>query len=165
MQNFSQNQFNKLQEIEKLYKETQKAIKLFEQYYTKFQQLKFKKNFIDNNGKQRLQLFTWLHKLQKDIPTLKYTIGSPAIYKIDSIVESDIFKLNETPIQLNLELLHEDKLFELFDKFIQEPFNSVFSVKSCNLKRNNNKISVLKPNLSVSCVLSWYMVNLNETNN
>ncbi|MFT5132223.1 MAG: hypothetical protein ACI9SC_000688 [Gammaproteobacteria bacterium] len=134
--------------------------KLIKKYYPLFVDL-YNRGVI---GQERR--LNWIEVLRNageeiNIPGLSYDIKSQEIYQPGFSVNLGKYQLYRSIMSLDMKLLHEGDLFQLFqalDKHAQGAFN----VSTCTLTSSGKAISedTGAGNLNVKCELTWHTIKL-----
>jgi hypothetical protein len=101
---------------------------------------------------QRLNLIEGLEALRKRSRVLdfKYTIAPQQAYKPPMALDSGNFDLKLSPMKLQIELLHEGQLLNLFDS-LRRDMNGWFILEQCTLERSPGTYAQLK----ADCAGGW----------
>jgi hypothetical protein len=101
---------------------------------------------------QRLNLIEGLEALRKRNRVLdfKYAIAPQQAYKPTMALDSGNFDLKFSPMKLQIELLHEGQLINLFDS-LRRDINGWFILDQCTLERNTGTYAQLK----ADCAGGW----------
>ena len=137
--------------------EEEKQIK---EYYPLF-------NDLYNGGvigrERRLNWIEVLREADEDLGILglNYDIRSQEVYKPGFKVTLGKYKLFRSIMSLNMQLLHEEDLFRLFETLDRKALGS-YNVTSCSMALKGKKISDNPDvaNLNVECELIWHTIKL-----
>jgi len=101
---------------------------------------------------QRLNLIEELDTLRKRsrVMNFKYTIAPQQPYKPAPALDSGNFDLKLSPMALQIELLHEGQLINLFDS-LRNDLNGWFILEKCSLERSTGTTAQLK----ADCAGGW----------
>lgn len=159
---FDQNQqaSNTMTTAKHRYQNALERKRLLETYESRFTQLQKNGTFGEEQRLQWVDAIEFSARSQK-IPYLKYTIDKRL--KVDSpqllraFPDIDIFI---SPMQLEMQLLHEGDLFALLNT-LQSSTENLFDIQQCAITRNiSSSSSVLTSgtdrNFSARCTLNWY---------
>ncbi len=108
----------------------------------------------------------WLEqvKLQAEflnIPSMAYNIKARQLSEQFSSTLTGDFVVYMTEIDLQLGLLHEPQLLQLFDRLKQAELG-VFSVENCLMALNGDITNEFKPakaNITGQCLIQWYEID------
>ncbi len=137
---------------------------LISDFYPQFVKL-YEKGII---GKERR--LDWIDILRDageviKLPALNYKIDSQNIYTPEYATNLGRYKLYSSRMSLQMKLLHEGDLFNLF-KYLDAGANGLFRVSSCNFSGNSTKITddPTAANIEANCDLDWYTIKLADGN-
>lgn len=109
---------------------------------------------------QRLQ---WVQALRSSaeslgLPYLRYTTGPQEVFTAPYLMAGISAPVFDSPMDLQLGLVHEVDLLRLLDKLATSP--GLFHVRSCKLERleHNTAAESNQANLSGSCQLAWFSI-------
>ncbi len=110
---------------------------------------------------------SWVESLEAvndvlQLPKLSYELDPQEEFKQPKLQIVNNIKVSSTPMKLEIELLHEEDLFVVFEG-IQNNIDSLFTIDSCKITRLGKRDSVLstqKANLRSSCLLRWITVDV-----
>lgn len=109
---------------------------------------------------QRLQ---WVQALRSSaaslgLPYLRYTTGPQEVFSAPWLVAGISAPVFDSPMDLQLGLVHEVDLLRLLDKLAESP--GLFHVRSCKLERleRNTAAESNQANLNGSCQLAWFSI-------
>ena len=116
------------------------------------------------------QRLNWLETLRVatreiKLPALRYEITSQQEYLADFSLNTGVFKVYESTMNLELGLLHEEDLTALLEK-LERQGKGFFNVVKCNVARSQPEFrrDPARPNLTASCGLSWLTIRPPEAN-
>lgn len=138
--------------------------KRIEKYFPKFIEL-YHHGVIGEE--QRLNWIEVLQKAEKrlKLPGLSYTINSQKSYTPSYSITMGSYKLYESQMTLNIQMLHEEDFFRLLDVLNKEA-KGAYNLTSCDFDVAAKGI-VEKPeakNIRASCELEWYTIKLANGN-
>ncbi|MCB1597999.1 MAG: hypothetical protein KDI87_09825 [Gammaproteobacteria bacterium] len=92
------------------------------------------------------------------LPYLRYTTGPQEVFAAPYLVAGISAPVFDSPMDLQLGLVHEADLLRLLDKLAEAP--GLFHVRSCNIERleRNAPPESDQANLSGSCQLAWFSI-------
>lgn len=136
--------------------------KLVRQYYPDFIKLY-------NNGvigqERRLN---WIEVLRNSsenskLISLRYEIDPQTQYSPDFTLNYGIFKLFNSSMRLNLDLLHMGDLKNLFND-LDRSAQGIYNISNCRLKRTGGDQFELaiKPNIAAQCELHWLNIKRSD---
>ena len=136
--------------------------KLVRQYYPDFIKLY-------NNGvigqERRLN---WIEVLRNSsesskLISLRYEIDPQTQYSPDFTLNYGIFKLFNSSMKLNLDLLHMGDLKNLFND-LDRNAEGIYNISNCRLKRTGgDKFELeIKPNIAAQCELHWLNIKRSD---
>ncbi|NKB36379.1 MAG: hypothetical protein GKR93_04310 [Gammaproteobacteria bacterium] len=139
--------------------EEEKQIK---EYYPLFVEL-YNKGVIGRE--QRLNWIEVLREADEELGILglNYDIRSQEAYRPGFQVDLGTYQLFRSIMNLNMQLLHEEDLFRLFELLDKRALGA-YNVSSCNITVKGKKI-IDDPgvaNLNVECELIWHTIKLNN---
>lgn len=109
---------------------------------------------------QRLQ---WVQALRSSaaslgLPYLRYTTGPQEVFTAPYLMAGISAPVFDSPMDLQLGLVHEMDLLRLLDKLAASP--GLFHVRSCKLERleRNTAPESNQANLTGSCQLAWFSI-------
>lgn len=109
---------------------------------------------------QRLQ---WVQTLRSStsslgLPYVRYSTGPQEVFVAPYLMAGISATVMNSPMEVQLGLVHELDLLRLLDKLAQSP--GLFHVRSCNLERleRNTPPEGNQANLSGSCQLNWFSI-------
>lgn len=133
--------------------------KLINEYYPKFIEL-FKNGII---GKE--QRLNWIEVLRTatrelNLPRLSYQIESQKPYTPGYTINPGKFKVFSSNMKLEMSLLHEGDLFNIFSELDNEA-KGLYSPTMCTLS-STGEITEQRDasNIKASCELQWYTIKL-----
>ncbi len=118
------------------------------------------KTLVDNafiGDERRLSWIESIKATNKEIklPKFNYTISAQTPFNRPGIKKNKRVKVHASKMTLDLGLLHEEDLFNVF-KMLDEHVQSYFIVDACNMTiGKNSELSVDKQNISARCVVNW----------
>jgi len=106
----------------------------------------------------------WLASLQRSgkrlgLSVLNYRIGAQEEFQPVSRFAGSDYRIYYSPMWLDINLLHEGKLFELFAELdVYAP--GIYTVSSCTLSRLHGEINhnALQDNIRTECELLWFNI-------
>ena len=115
-------------------------------------------------GERRL---SWIETLEKvneklKLPSLTYTMRPQESYQSPKLKVERNVKINSTPMNLKIDLLHEEDLFSVTEE-IRGNISNLFTLESCNIRRrtlNNAPLNTKKANFISDCLLRWINVDV-----
>lgn len=160
------SQRNSFGQVQAEYSRVQEALDIVKSsYYNFFNQLItqsfFQEKLAGSLEEQRLhiveEIVALIQQLKLPAPAT-YELTQSTLYKVQTIVTEDSFKVYETKLILKLGLLHEEDLLKLIETIEFQKFPGLFNLQKCEITRLQESINVneLKTNLQASCVLAWY---------
>ena len=110
---------------------------------------------------------SWIETLESvndvlKLPGLSYSLQPQEEFKRPKLAIDKKILLSSTPMKLNIELLHEEDLFAVFEG-LQSSIDNLFTVESCKISRKARKgalLSTKSANLSSTCLLRWITVDV-----
>jgi hypothetical protein len=109
---------------------------------------------------QRLQ---WVQAIRNSaaklgLPYLRYSTGPQEVFTAPYLMTGISAPVLNSPIDLQLGLVHEVDLLRLLDELAESP--GLFHVRACNLERleRNTPPKSDQANLSGSCELAWFSI-------
>lgn len=146
--------------ISRRYLAIDEQAKRIEKYLPKFMEL-YHRGVIGEE--QRLDWVEVLQKAEKrlKLPGLSYTIDSQKAYTPSYPITMGSYKLYESEMTLNIEMLHEGDFFRLLN-VLNKDAKGEYSLSSCDFDASAKGI-VEKPdakNIRASCELEWYTIKL-----
>ncbi|MEM7206624.1 MAG: hypothetical protein AAF434_02255 [Pseudomonadota bacterium] len=154
-----------LQRFARDYRTAIQEEELYKTYVDQYE-LFIEQGYIDNEP--RLE---WIEALQQinqqlKLPVMKYTIKPRKEFELRNINFSinDQISIFESPMHLDMGLLHEGDLFEFF-RLLDEKTGGLYEVRGCDIRTSDSGIDTSgeKSNLDARCLLSWYTMDV-ETN-
>jgi len=168
-------QRNKLMGIEADYAKVKETLELVNSFYYKtYQQLVADKFFQKNPSSD---LVTRRENVIKTItaliPTLKFPQADKTKYKLDvqsaftvpRITTVPEFKVYKTQLMLTVGVLHEEDVLNLLNSLESQRFPGLFAIHRCSLKqlREINTTDALQPYLEATCVLHWFVSEIEKS--
>ena len=113
---------------------------------------------------------SWIETLESvndvlKLPRLTYVLKPQEKFQRPKLKVDRSVNVNSTPMELTLELLHEEDLFAMLEG-IQDGINNLFTIDSCSITRaggSSDKLSTKEANLNTSCLLRWITVDVQDT--
>lgn len=136
--------------------------KLVRQYYPEFINL-YNKGIIGQE--RRLNWIEILHNSSEHSKfiSLRYEIDPQAQYTPDFTLNYGIYKLFNSSMKLNMDLLHMGDLRKLIDD-LDRNAQGIFNISNCKLKRTGDGRFELeiKPNIAAVCELHWLNIKRSD---
>ena len=136
--------------------------KLVRQYYPEFINL-YNKGIIGQE--RRLNWIEILHNSSEHSKfiSLRYEIDPQAQYTPDYTLNYGIYKLFNSSMKLNMDLLHMGDLRKLIDD-LDRNAQGIFNITNCKLKRASSDHFELeiKPNIAAECELHWLNIKRSD---
>jgi hypothetical protein len=115
-------------------------------------------------GKERR--LSWIESLETTnsvlrLPTLNYNLHPQEPFKRPGLKISRGVKVNSSPMELTMGLLHEEDLFALLEG-LRLSIKNLFTVDSCSLQRStgvNRSLDTKMPNLQTRCTIRWVTID------
>ncbi len=130
---------------------------VYEQYAARFLDMS-ERGWI--GSEQRLEWIESLQQINADLrlPRLAYEIGEQVPAEGH---RNDNLRLQRTPMQLDLGLLHEGDLLALLDRLDREG-EGLLSVRRCSLSRAQERVRLDAgaTNVRAECALDWFTLQL-----
>ncbi len=108
----------------------------------------------------------WLEALREagaviKLPNLAYNIDSQALHRTDFPLELGAYDLFASRMTLDIGLLHEGDLLQLFD-ILNDEAAGLYNVSRCTLSREGTLLDLnsARSNLSANCEILWYTLEL-----
>ncbi|MFQ5659985.1 MAG: hypothetical protein ACE5GZ_06130 [Gammaproteobacteria bacterium] len=150
----------RFQSISRRYLAVDEEKKLVNNYYPEFINL-YDRGII---GKERR--LNWIEVLRNagtaiNLPSLSYEIKSQNVYNPAFSVNKGRYQLYKSNMSLNMQLLHEGDLFNLFEA-LDKQAKGAYSINTCKLSSNSDVINEDpgKANLNAKCDLEWFTIKL-----
>jgi len=112
---------------------------------------------------------SWLETLREaskviELPQLNYQLAAQTPYTPPYALNTGAFQIFSSTMKLELGLLHEGDFFDLLDALDKKAVG-LYSVGRCSFLRTEPviKLQVNTKNISASCELQWYTINLPGT--
>ena len=112
------------------------------------------------------QRLNWIEALKEAQSTIKlpnygYNINSQRVFTPGFPVDLGKFRLYVSEMSLQLSLLHEGDLLNLFEH-LDEHANGTYSIDSCNFTRSGSIVmdNPKAANIMADCHLDWYTIKL-----
>jgi hypothetical protein len=157
--------------MDDIYQQNQSAMRAMQKWKSKINSSvennqiidEFESNFLNlvNQGvvgsENRLSWFETIQETAKNrgMPSVKYSISSQKALKLPNLQAKyrgiDVFK---SVMTLDIKMAHEGDLFALLNDL--EKADGLFSVDSCDIKKESTKSVDSKNNMTAYCELSWY---------
>jgi hypothetical protein len=119
---------------------------------------------LENGIIGREQRLNWIEVLRSygedsQLPMLNYKISSQDEYTFEYPLQLGNFKLYNTSMKLELKLLHEGDLINLF-KTIEDNALGLSRINKCAIQRSQREIKLdgKSPNLTASCEINWFTI-------
>jgi hypothetical protein len=162
MQREYQLQKARFQSISNQYLAVDQEEKLIRDYYPKFVEL-YNKGILGQE--RRLNWIETLHNAEEQIklPGLTYEIQSQTKYIPDFSLNAGNFQIYNSPMKLNMNLLHEGDLKKLLDA-LNSQAPGIYNVSNCKLRRSGqiNLDDAGKGNISAECELRWFNIKKSD---
>ena len=115
-------------------------------------------------GERRL---SWIETLEKvneklKLPSLTYSLMPQEAYKSPGLKVEQNVLVNSTPMNLKMDLLHEEDLFSV-TKEIRDSISNLFTLESCDISRrtqSNAPLNTKKANFISDCLIRWITVDV-----
>jgi hypothetical protein len=157
--NFDKKRF---QTISNQYLAVKQEEKLVKQYYPEFISL-YNKGII---GQERR--LNWIETLRNSsenskLISLRYEIDPQVQYTPDYTLNYGIYKLFNSAMKLNMDLLHTGDLKKLIND-LNRNTQGTFNISSCKLKRTGGSrfAMEIKPNIAAECKLHWFNIKRSD---
>jgi len=99
------------------------------------------------------------------LPKLSYNLDPQQQFARPGLKKEPHILLGSTPMTLNIELLHEEDLLDVFDG-IRKNIDDLFTVESCAIKTKGGAqaktLSTQKANLTANCLIRWITVDVQK---
>lgn len=148
------------QSVSRRYLDVDQEEKLLQEYFPQFVGL-YNRGIIG-----REKRLNWIEALRQsgekiNLPSLRYSINSQEEFVPEFPINYAGYAIYSSSMQLNLGLLHEGDLFELFS-FIDKNAEGFYTVSECSLSRAGSEIVFDKKvaNISAACQLEWMTLDL-----
>ncbi len=110
---------------------------------------------------------SWIETLESvnevlRLPKLSYTLMPQEAFKKPQLNVDRNIQLNSTPMNLEMDLLHEEDLFAVFEG-ISGTINNLYTIDSCNISLiggANKALSTKDANLRATCLMRWVTVDV-----
>jgi len=110
---------------------------------------------------------TWIETLEAvnddlKLPKLTYALAPQEEFKRPKFTHDKKILVNSTPMLMNIDLLHEEDLFKVFNG-IQERIDNLFTIDQCTLSRKQSSGALLNTrsaNLNSNCLMRWITVDV-----
>ena len=110
---------------------------------------------------------TWIETLEAvnddlKLPKLTYALSPQEGFKRPKFIHDKKILVNSTPMLMNIDLLHEEDLFKVFNG-IQERIDNLFTIEQCTLSRKQSSGALLNTrsaNLNSNCLMRWITVDV-----
>jgi len=154
------------QDISRRYLAVDQEEQLINQYFPAFVRA-YNKGLIGREHR-----LNWIETLRQSgekikLPSLGYEIVSREEFIPGFQLNSGSYKLFSSEMNLRLGLLHEGDLVNLLN-YLDRHAEGNYSVSECLFRRARSNIdiksSIDKPNISATCVLQWFTINLASGN-
>jgi hypothetical protein len=145
----------------KLYTNIVNDIDLLEQYTANYSNYKAS-GLV--GGERRL---SWIESLESTnsvlkLPRLGYQLLPQEDFKRPGLKVARGVEVNSSPMRLDMELLHEEDLFALFDG-LQLSISNLFTVDSCTISLSRtvgDSFDTKSANLRSDCVIRWISIDV-----
>ncbi len=112
---------------------------------------------------------TWIETLESvnddlKLPKLTYALAPQEEFKRPKFAKDNKILVNSTPMALNIDLLHEEDLFNVFNG-MQQRIENLFTIEQCTLIRKDRTGALLNTrsaNLISNCLMRWITVDVQE---
>jgi len=136
-------------------------IDLLEQYRTLF--LDYKSTGLVGDERR----LSWIESLERTnsrikLPKMTYRLMPQQEFKRPGLKLDRSVVLTSAPMALNMDLLHEEDIFSVFEG-LRLSIKNIFTVDSCKLTRKGvigRPLDTQKANLSANCVIRWVTINV-----
>lgn len=125
-------------------------------------------SMLENGIIGREQRLNWIEVLRSygedsRLPMLNYKISSQDEYTFEYPLQLGNFKLYNTSMKLELKLLHEGDLINLF-KTIEDNALGLSRINKCEVQRSQREIKLdgKSPNLTASCEINWFTIKKSD---
>ena len=99
------------------------------------------------------------------LPKLSYNLAPQQEFIKPKLKVERHILVSSTPMTLNMSLLHEEDLLDIFDG-IRQNIDNLFTVESCSIKRKGGAqaktLSTRKENLTANCLIRWITVDVKK---
>lgn len=110
---------------------------------------------------------SWIETLEAvndvlKLPKLSYALQPQQEFKRPGLKVVSKVVMASTPMDLTIDLLHEEDLFAIFEG-ISNNINNLFTIDSCRISRigkGDTVLSTKKANLSSSCLMRWITLDV-----
>lgn len=138
-----------------------KDIDLLEQYRTLF--IDYKSSGLVGDERR----LSWIESLERTngrikLPKMTYRLMPQDKFERPGFKLSKDVILTSAPMVLNMELLHEEDIFSVFEG-LRLSIKNIFTVDSCILSRKGligRPLDTQRANLTASCVIRWVTINV-----
>ena len=150
-----------LQSTYRKYNELVKDIDLIEQYRTLF--VDYKSTGLVGDERR----LSWIESLERTnsrikLPRMTYRLMPQQDFQRPGLKLDRSVILTSAPMVLNMDLLHEEDIFSVFEG-LRLSIKNIFTVDSCKLTRKGiigRPLDTQKANLTASCVIRWVTINV-----
>ena len=138
-----------------------KDIDLLDQYRTLF--VEYKSTGLVGDERR----LSWIESLERTnsrirLPKMTYRLMPQEEFERPGLKSDRSVVLKSAPMVLNMDLLHEEDIFSVFEG-LRHSIKNIFTVDSCKLhsKREiGNPLDTQKANLTANCVIRWVTINV-----
>ncbi len=156
-------QENSLRATHAKYEKLVRDLDLMEQYTAKFDAYKAS-GLV---GEERR--LSWIESLEAvnrrlRLPRLGYNLMPQEDFQRPGFKPLRFVSVKSSPMEVNLDLLHEGDLFALIEG-LEGEISNLFTVDSCKLRRKGQAGSLLdtrKPNLTGQCTIRWISIDVSK---
>ncbi len=136
-------------------------IDLLEQYRTLF--IDYKSTGLVGDERR----LSWIESLERTnsrikLPKMTYRLMPQQGFQRPGLKLNRSVILTSAPMALNMDLLHEEDIFSVFEG-LRLSIKNIFTVDSCKLTRKGiigRPLDTQKANLTASCVIRWVTINV-----
>ena len=136
-------------------------IDLLEQYRTLF--IDYKSTGLVGDERR----LSWIESLERTnsrikLPKMTYRLMPQQDFQRPGLKLDRSVILTSAPMALNMDLLHEEDIFSVFEG-LRLSIKNIFTVDSCRLTRKGaigSPLDTQKANLTASCVIRWVTINV-----
>jgi len=136
-------------------------IDLLEQYRTLF--IDYKSTGLVGDERR----LSWIESLERTnsrikLPKMTYRLMPQQDFQRPGLKLNRSVILTSAPMVLNMDLLHEEDIFSVFEG-LRHSIKNIFTVDSCKLTRKGiigRPLDTQKANLTASCVIRWVTINV-----
>jgi len=110
---------------------------------------------------------SWIESLERTnsrvkLPKMTYRLMPQQKFQRPGLKLDKSVVLTSAPMALNMDLLHEEDIFSVFEG-LRLSIKNIFTVDSCKLTRKGiigSPLDTQKANLTASCVIRWVTINV-----